>query len=73
MAQATLSPAVHLAGLTVAPVSLVSSLGKDVLMIKCFDSVDTATGKARRTAMEDNWVTVISCVSLQLPEIERAR
>jgi serine/threonine-protein kinase HipA len=37
-----------LAGLTVAPVSLASSLGKDVLMIERFDRVNTATGKARR-------------------------
>ena len=37
-----------LAGLSVAPVSLASSLGKDVLMIERFDRVDTATGKARR-------------------------
>ncbi len=37
-----------LAGLTVAPVSLASSLGKDVLMIERFDRVDTRTGKARR-------------------------
>ena len=37
-----------LAGLTVAPVSLTSSLGKDVLVIERFDRVDTATGKARR-------------------------
>ncbi len=37
-----------LAGLTVAPVSLASSLGKDVLLIERFDRVDTATGKARR-------------------------
>jgi serine/threonine-protein kinase HipA len=37
-----------LAGLTVAPVSLASSLGKDVLMIERFDRVDTAMGKARR-------------------------
>ena len=39
---------VALAGLTVAPVSLASSLGKDVLMIERFDRVDTTTGKARR-------------------------
>ena len=37
-----------LAGLNVAPVSLASALGKDVLMIERFDRVDTATGKARR-------------------------
>ncbi len=37
-----------LAGLTVTPVSLVSSLGKDVLMIERFDRVYTATGKVRR-------------------------
>jgi serine/threonine-protein kinase HipA len=37
-----------LARLTVAPVSLATSLGKDVLMIERFDRVDTATGKARR-------------------------
>jgi serine/threonine-protein kinase HipA len=36
------------AGLTVAPVSLASSLGKDVLMIERFDRVDTATGTTRR-------------------------
>ena len=37
-----------LAGLTVAPVSLASSLGKNALMIERFDRVDTATGKTRR-------------------------
>ena len=37
-----------LAGLTVAPVSLTSCLGKDVLVIERFDRVDTTTGKARR-------------------------
>jgi len=37
-----------LAGLTVAPVSLATSLGKEVLMIERFDRVDTGTGKARR-------------------------
>ena len=36
------------AGLRVAPVSLASSTGKDVLMIERFDRVDTATGTTRR-------------------------
>lgn len=40
-----------LAGLSVAPVSLASSLGKDVLMIERFDREDTAIGKARRSML----------------------
>jgi len=41
-----------LAGLAVAPVSLASSLCKDVLMIERFDRMDTAMGKARRSDAE---------------------
>ncbi len=37
-----------LAGLSVAPVSLTSALGKDVLLIERFDRADTAAGTIRR-------------------------
>ncbi len=37
-----------LAGLTVAPVSLTSSLGKDVLMVERFDRMGAAAGHTRR-------------------------